>query len=163
MSYLETLIIKYKNKGLIIDTNIFLLLLVGSYDKTKISEFKKTQKYTSQDYEYLIKFLKHFTLLTTPNILSEVTNHSETFNKKTKGKLFEILKTITYASIENYVSSYEVMNNVYFKFGLTDSTIESLSDEYLVLTDDFPLYGYLASKSKYVINFNHLRSDYLLN
>lgn len=33
----------------------------------------------------------------------------------------------------------------------------------LVLTDDFNLYGFLASSGIAAINFNHVRGSYLLN
>jgi uncharacterized protein YaiI (UPF0178 family) len=48
------------------------------------------------------------------------------------------------------------------KFGLTDASIFELSNQgLLVLTDDFPFYGYLISQGKHVINFNHIRTEYI--
>lgn len=163
MSYLNQLISGYRNKGVVVDANLWLLLLVGSYNRVKISSFKKTQKYESVDFDYLYRFLRHFKIITTPNILTEVVNHTETFNKITKGQLFENLKKLTDLNIELYVPSLNAIDEVFQKFGLSDSVISALSDEgYLILTDDFPLYGYLSSKGNPVINFNHIRSEYLL-
>lgn len=163
MSYIYQLISIYKNKGIVVDTNLLLLLLVGNYNKEKVSEFKKTQKYTSLDFDYLAQFLSFFNLIATPNILTEVVNHTETYNKQTNGELFVNLRNLTETFSERYIPSLYAMNEVYQKFGLSDSVICSLSNEgYLVLTDDFPLYGYLSSRGNHVINFSHIRSEYLL-
>ena len=44
------------------------------------------------------------------------------------------------------------------KFGLTDTAIVKLvKDQFLVLTDDFPLSNYLGKQGVDVLNFNHLR------
>ncbi len=40
---------KYKNKGLLIDTNLLLMLFVGSVSKD-VSQFKRTEQYQASDY-----------------------------------------------------------------------------------------------------------------
>ena len=163
MSYINQLISTYRNKGIVVDANLWILLLVGSYNKATISDFKKTQKYTAIDFDYLYQFLSYFKIITTPNILTEVVNHTETFNKQTNGQLFLNLRRFAELHFESYIPSLKAMDNVYHKFGLSDSVINNLSNEgYLILTDDFPLYGYLSSIGNPVINFNHIRMEYLL-
>lgn len=47
----------------------------------------------------------------------------------------------------------------FVKLGITDtSIIEVAAAPYLVLTDDFRLYNFLADRGVDVLNFNHLRS-----
>ncbi len=46
----------------------------------------------------------------------------------------------------------------FIKFGFADASLDFLSANNLVLTDDLRLYGYLSSQGKPVINFNHIRS-----
>ncbi len=49
------------------------------------------------------------------------------------------------------------------KFGLTDTGIvHSARGRFLVLTDDFRLAGYLQRQGIDVVNFNYLRTAYLL-
>jgi hypothetical protein len=57
----EDLLEKYAGKGVLVDTNILLLLFVGSFDRTKISVFKRTSRFTPEDYDKLVVFLEFFT------------------------------------------------------------------------------------------------------
>ncbi len=75
IEWMEELIYKYSNKGLLIDTNILLLYFVGSFDRQHIEKFKRTSQFTIKDFDYLVILLDRFdTLVTTPNILTEVNN-----------------------------------------------------------------------------------------
>ena len=61
--YLFSLVIKYKNKGVLIDTNILLLFLVGSLDLNLIRGFKRTTNFTENDFDLISNFIKHFNLI----------------------------------------------------------------------------------------------------
>jgi hypothetical protein len=160
---IEILTTKYRKKGILIDTNLLILLLVGSYDENMISSFKRTKNYTIEDYKYLKAFLtrfeKHFY---TPNILTEITNLTDSINSEPSFPFFQHLKYILSAFAEDNVSSDEIMQlKSFLKFGLTDAVNYKLSDKYLVLTDDLRLYSYLANQGLPAINFNHIRDLYL--
>ena len=64
----------FKNNCVVIDTNILLLLFIGTYDKHLITTFKRTKQYTEDDYDILQTSLEGKTLVTTPNILTEISN-----------------------------------------------------------------------------------------
>ncbi len=51
---IDELFKKYKQKGILIDTNILLLWFVGSVNRNKISRFNRTEKFIPEDYELLI-------------------------------------------------------------------------------------------------------------
>ncbi len=121
-------------------------------------------QYTPYDFDILIKLLKYLKPITTPNILTEATNHCDSFNSSTGYKFYPFISNLIDAKKELYVESKSVTNDSSFiKLGLTDSVINSLSVKgYLVLTDDLPLFGYLTTTGKEAINFNHIRSEYLL-
>ena len=165
MSYVESLISRYKNKGIVVDTNLLLLYLIGSFDQEIIIKFKRTQVYTKEDFVTLSKFLKHFVIISNPNIITEISNLSDTLNRQTEYRLFNFFKNALSSFNESYCKTAEVSTNqAFIKFGLTDSTIYDLADKgFLVLTDDFPLFGYLLNTGKTVINFNHIRTEYILN
>lgn len=159
MDNLSLLIRKYRNKGIVVDTNLLILLLVGSLNAEKISGFKRTNIYTKEDYQYLVSFLKNFKIVTTPNILTEVSNLTE--------YLFSSFAEGFYGPFtlpETYLKTTDILNNLAFKkFGLTDGTIFELSQKgLLVLTDDLRLWAFLIRNNGYAINFNHIRSEYLL-
>lgn len=164
MTYPEQLIIDYRNEEIIVDTNLWLLLLVGSYDKKVISNFKRTQTYTEEDFDFLNAFLTHFSIITTPNILTELCNLTDSINSQSDGLIYETLRQLNPILKEIYVPSIDAMDDCYLKFGLSDSVIYQVAKENcLVLTVDLPLYGYLINKGITAINFNHFRTEYLFN
>jgi hypothetical protein len=151
----------YRNKGLLIDSNLLLLFFVGLHDRTWIEKFKRTAQFTVEDFELLVAFINRFKELgTTPSILTEVSN--------LLGQLPERLKCsfrVHFAQglknlAEQYTPSRELGNARAFpRFGLTDTAILlAAKGKYLVLTDDFPLAQYLESQKVDAINFNHLRT-----
>ena len=160
--YIQYLINKHRNSGLIIDTNLMILYLVGKYNPDQIKSFKRTQKYTLDDFKLLKQLIKFFkTLLTTPNILTEVSNLTSSLNEQTKGKFFISFKTLIGSLKEEYINSIIASEGKIFSdFGLSDAAIYELANEnYLVLTDDLPLYHLLSGIGVSVISFNHIRSQ----
>ncbi len=152
----------HHRQGLLIDSNLLLLLFVGQYDPTRIQKFKRTDQFTVGDYELLADYVEQFReLVTTPSILTEVSN--------LLGQLPENLRYHFWRQFahglknlhEHYTPSQELGDQGAFpKFGLTDTAIlHAASGRYLVLTDDFRLTQYLTGQNVDVINFNHLRSS----
>ena len=85
MDYFNEIFSNYRNKGILIDSNLLLLYFIGKYNKTLIQRFKRTQKYVTEDYELLTAVIKDFTkIITTPNILTEVSNLSGNLENKFK-------------------------------------------------------------------------------
>jgi hypothetical protein len=150
---------KYKDKGVLLDTNLLLLFVIGSYRRDIISEFKRTAQYTLADFELVVKILKFFrTKLTTPNILTEVDNLARQLPKNQYAAFSKTLKGIIENTFEKYVSSAEASrSDVYAALGLTDTITHDYPDEILVITDDFELYNRLGSKNRDAININHIR------
>lgn len=70
---IEAYIKQYRRKGIIVDTNLLLLALIGG--TSSIGEFKRTRGYSDEDYQLLLKVIDQFeTLVSTPHILAEVSN-----------------------------------------------------------------------------------------
>ena len=75
IDYIRKLFGKYKYKGVIVDTNILLLLFVGSVNKKRISKFNRTEQFSPKDYDFLVEIISYFSkIVVTPNILTEVSN-----------------------------------------------------------------------------------------
>jgi hypothetical protein len=125
-----------------------------------ISRFKRTQVYTSADFDLLKTLLGYFRgILVTPHILAEVNSLMGQMPDPHLGACRkEFLRCIDAADESHSPSSDAAHLECFAKFGLTDSTICQLSANHAVLTDDFPLAGFLAKRGADVINFNHLRS-----
>ncbi|MEM7241737.1 MAG: hypothetical protein AAF429_06085 [Pseudomonadota bacterium] len=148
-----------------IDTNLLLLLIVGSLDRSKIGR-KRLENYSKRDFQNLNteieKFSGHVSL---PNILSETSNFL--------GSGKQQLVTGGILALKNYVdnldeiyqpSSGVAKSDYYSKFGLTDAAIIMIAKSHNlhVITDDFPLYGYLSKLRVKATNLRHLStpSDY---
>ena len=161
-TYIASLIIKYKTGNLLVDTNLLILYLVGRFNPQRISSFKRTQSYTLEDFLALKSLVSHFnSILTTPNILTEVSNLSFKLNEQFQFQLFPSFHKLIASLNEEYVNSIAASEQESFnRFGLTDSIIVELAKrDCLILTDDFPLFGYLQSHRIDAINFNHIRSE----
>lgn len=160
--YVDELIAKYRTKGLLIDSNLLLVYLVGMLDPDRIPKFKKTMAFTVDEFRLLARFFDVFKkVVTTPNILTEVSNLSgqlpENLCVAFRGGLGDRIPNLE----EHYTSSASLATSAHFnKFGLTDSGIvELVKGNYLVLTDDLSLYGLLLNRGVDAINFNHIRSQ----
>lgn len=72
---LTALLLRFRGRAVLIDTNILLMYVVGTLDPRLIPTLKRTKIFTVEDYTTLSQFLEHFrTIVTTPNILTEVSN-----------------------------------------------------------------------------------------
>jgi rRNA-processing protein FCF1 len=151
----------FRREGLLIDSNLLLLLFVGLYDPTRIDKFKRTAQFTVNDFEVLFAFVKRFKeVVTTPSILTEVSNLLGQLPDRLRHSFYQYFAYALKELHEHYTPSQELADEKAFpKFGLTDTAIlQAANRKYLVLTDDFRLTQYLLSRNVDVINFNHLRT-----
>ena len=57
--YADLLIGKYRNAGVLVDTNLLLLFFVGAYDKRLIERWSRTNdRFVSVDYDVLVELLE---------------------------------------------------------------------------------------------------------
>jgi hypothetical protein len=161
MEYAVELIGRYRTKGLLIDTNLLLLYFVGMYDQDRIPRFKRTKAFTIDEFLLLATVFESFdTIITTPNILTEVSNFSGQLPKDLHSYFFSDFATRIPILVERYTDSGAISASAHFnKFGLTDSGIvDTVKGKHLVLTDDLALFGYLTNLGIDAINFNHIRA-----
>lgn len=157
---INSLLSRYRQKGILIDTNILLLYFIGTVNRERISRFKRTEQFLPEDYDLLQQLLSYFQkLVTTPNILTEVNSLANQLGEPERSQWFTIFAQGLSILDEFYIESKAVATNEKFtKFGLTDCGILNLAKaHYLVLTDDLKLAAYLQKEGINVINFNNLR------
>lgn len=156
---------KYFNSGVVVDTNLMVLYVIGLYDMNLIERHNKTKTYTKDDFLTLYNMLGNFNrIVTTPNILTETSNLTETGDQNFKDNFFTKFGETLNGFVEKYSSSGDLAKEKTFKkFGLADSSISKLALEgHLILTDDFRLSSFLSGQDLPVINFNHIRTYYLM-
>lgn len=159
-TYIAKLLQRHRRGGVLLDTNLLLLYFVGLFDQKIIPTFKRTKMFAKEDYSTLLGVLRHFKMVvTTPNILTEVSNLSGQLPERLRLDYFETFAHGTTLLDEHYCSSSDISKMEELKrFGLTDAGIFRLAKgNYLTITDDFRLSQYLQKKSIDVLNFNHIR------
>ena len=163
MSLVGNLISKHHSKGILIDTNILLLFFIGIYDKEFIDKFKRTSKYSNEDFEIVKKIILKFkNIIITPHILTEISNLSFQMSENLlKNYFLSIIKIIKNMK-EIYIDKNEIIESkFYIKIGFADSSIIECAWKkgILVFTDDFPLSNYLLKLKCDVINLNYIRTE----
>jgi len=69
------LIDKHRAKGVLVDTNLLVLFLIGLVNKRRILSFKRTQYFTVEDFDLLSRLIDWLgRLVTTPHVLSPVSD-----------------------------------------------------------------------------------------
>lgn len=147
---------------LLVDTNLLLLLVVGSADRGQVARFKRTSKYTPEDFDLLVAYVERFEgLLVTPNVLTEVSNLAGQLTDPLRSDVFNTIGALALQVTEEYVPSATVVREpVFVRLGLTDIAILFAARERAaVLTDDLMLYLKLADSGISVENFNHIRTE----
>lgn len=151
-------------KQLIVDAQLLVLTLVGLLDRNLIGKHKRTQQYTTDDYELVKAILEdHDEVVVTPNILTEVSNLIRLIGDPHKTQLTSLLGTWIGGAetIEEFVSSSQAIARPQFpRLGLTDvGILETVARNIPLLTEDLDLY--LAASEEFpdrATNFNHLRT-----
>lgn len=159
---LEILIKKHRLSGVLLDTNLLLLYLIGSFDLTLIKSFKRTAMYTEQEFQWLDEFTRKFSkIVVTPQILAETWNFLEKLGEKTLHEIVKKLLSKLFILEEKYTHKDELLNLTGFRYlGITDASVICAAKQLncLVLTDDLRAYSFFCSESVSAININHLRT-----
>ena len=155
------------SKGLVVDTNLLVVLVIGSLDPDQISSHKLTSRYSAEDYHLLKSFVDRFkVVVTTPNILTEASNLLENYVYRGQQAL-TVLERVAQFMHEVVYDSLPTMSThpkSYLKFGLSDAVIQCVAENnYAVLTDDLNFCAYLQGQGLVAVNFNNLLTDTLLH
>lgn len=153
-------IAKFRRKGVLVDTNLFLVYLVGLLDPHLVPKFKRTEGYRTEDFELLSALIKPVEkLFTTPHVATEVHNLAGHLNQNSALQLRNLFASIVPKLKESHSPAARLCtSNAYLKFGLTDAAVHQIGKKRLVVTDDFPLSAYIENTGGNVINFTNLRA-----
>lgn len=123
---------------LLIDTNLLLVMIIGSIDNGRyIEKSKRLGKFCVKDYEILWKFAGSYNeIWLTPYIAAEVSNLID-LDDYARVKAFGIAREIFARFKQVDVSIVEdCRNDLFVKFGLTDNSIINLCKDIDILTSD---------------------------
>lgn len=161
--YVSSLIGRYRSAGVLVDTNLLLLLFIGAHDRQFVERFPRTgDRFAKEDFDVLVAILAEFDMIiTTPHVFTETSNLIGRSSGDVRRGAFSVYsRYVSEFMKEQHTPAVEVVEGTDLtRFGITDAAILSLTTpaQYLVLTDDFPLYNLLAHRGVDVLNFNQLR------
>ena len=150
-------------RELVLDSNVLLLLFVGLHDRSRISTFKNTEKFTPADFDLLVEILASVNaIIVTPHILAEVSNLAGQLGEPARSKLFALIADRLQPFIEEHIPAVAAAASPAFRrLGLTDAAIAILVSQQrpcAVLTTDLDLWIFLTQAGVEATNFNHLRA-----
>jgi rRNA-processing protein FCF1 len=156
--------------GLIIDTNLLILLLVGRYEPTYLKDCPRTCQYSVKDFVFIENLVNYTNakIIVTPHILAELSNL--TFDKMLYGRSLEayisqVINTIKGTEERHTHKDKILANDLLKRLGFADLSVIEASSEHgcAVMTDDDKLYKYLCDatcpamnlKSQFSIEFSN--------
>jgi hypothetical protein len=155
-------------RALLLDANVLLLLLVGLWNRERILRFKKLSGYDADDFDLLALAVDRFrTLVTTPHVLTEVSNLASFHEDPERTEFFEWLALRSIPAFrEDLVPTKTIAEDpIFVRLGLTDAAIDhaARTEGLHVLTADARLYERLLQVQAHVTNFQHLRAQRFLD
>lgn len=131
--------------GLIIDTNLLLLLVIGALEEGRhISNSNRLKEYNEEDYQVVVRFMGRFSnIYITPYIATEVSNLID-LNGHARTMAFEAARLVfsQFQQIDTNISADSEMS-LFSTYGLTDSSLIGLVSDYTILTNDGRMSGAL--------------------
>jgi hypothetical protein len=151
---IDRLFLEYRQRGVFLDANLIVLLVVGIVSPAHVSSHSRTSRYGRDDFEILFRFAQGFQRIATlPNVLTEASNllKSEAERVTLRGLIDRWDETLVASREAAALPEYEYL-------GLSDAAIlKIVSGKYLLLTDDGPLANAARTLSTAVIHFDLLR------
>ena len=97
---------KYRNKGILVDTNLLILYFVGILDRDRIARFKRTQQFSAGDFERLALFIQNSqNWIVTPYVLTEVNSLLNSLGEPERERGLLVLAEGIKTSVEEYCPS----------------------------------------------------------
>lgn len=159
-------VVQKEPAGLIIDTKVLILLLLGSCDAKLIKECKLTRSlYSEDDFLLLNKIINYFKkIVITPHIIAEVSNLSRQsfYGERLYFYFQNVLEFLKSARTEEQELKISHLLDMDFKvvadFGFTDMAMFQLSKETQmpILTDEVSLHAFLIGHNIPTINFQNV-------
>lgn len=151
-----------RSSGLLIDTNLLVLFVVGSVSRSHIQDFKRTKKFSGDDYDLLKRVLDAWRkpLYTVPHVLAEVSNLTDMGGHQLSIARRFLKETITVLREPSIPSLLAAQHPQYERLGLTDAAIARTAHDHdcAVLTDDLQLHLTLGREGIASLNFAHLQA-----
>lgn len=152
---------KHRRTPVLLDANLLLLLLVGTFDPALVQAFKRLTMFHQSDLLALNYFIADFSIMTTPHILTEVSNLANALPQSIRARFYPYMATKVHLLNEiQLASSFLVSQSEFTSFGLTDAALSTLAQNHLLITSDGRLASHLrASKGLPILTLRDIVPD----
>ena len=156
LNHLKIMIKKYRNTGVVFDTNLLLLLVVGLSEQS-VSKHKRLSAFVEEDFQLIKTIAEQFDTIAAPSgVIAEVSNIIGYGGTVWPNMHDRIIETVTHEE-RSYAAKELLGTKSLRELGYTDSLLcEKICSEFLFITDDHKLYS-MACTCGDAINFNHIR------
>ena len=148
------------NTSVILDSNLLLLLVVGTTRRSYIAIHKRLRAYSESDFVLLLQIIERASrVIATPNTLTETSNLLGYIADPARTEIYETFRVLIKASEERHCESKKAADSpVFVRLGLTDAVLaDTCKNPISLLTAEFDLYSATLAGGGEAINFNHLR------
>jgi hypothetical protein len=161
---LEAFVPDFRRKTVILDANLLVLSLTASTDQSMLKTFKRVGAFTFEDALLLEWLLTQFAgIVTTAYVLAEASNLGNALSGANRDAWFAKLAQYSILTMEAHIPTKSLGDcPETIRFGITDSALTQLSVNFVLLTAEHRISGYLQSINKQVLNFNNLRPYWML-
>lgn len=145
-----------------LDTNVFLLFLVGLADRATIVHHKRLAAYDADSYDLLCKLIAGYDeIVVTPGCLAETTNLLDA-DRSSRERCYMVLKELICtgeALNEKHAPAARIVEERPFMWlGFTDASYVELAEEGIpVITADFGLFQQVVALNENSVNFAEVR------
>ena len=143
----------------ILDANLLILLVTARLGLPTLPSFKRIARFTMRDVALLVWLLKRFKgVATTAYVLAEASNLANELSGSLRDSWFRKLAEFAVVTTEAHVPTSVVGSQPeVVRFGITDAALSVLTSDYILITSEYRLSGYLIDQGKRVFNFNSLQ------
>ena len=160
MGYWENIIAECSRNGILLDTELLLLLSVGVFKSSLIEKSKITNKYSVNDFKMLANIaIQYKPLYVSPQVLAEFSNHSDRLGSSVIREFYKSIEKILKEQFEVYIPKDVIIEEDYLSaLGFADVSMLKVCEEKgcVLFTADLQLEGICRAKGLNVVNFNHI-------
>jgi hypothetical protein len=135
--------------------------LVGYFDPRHLIDCRAIKSsFTPGEFRLLARLIEEFTVIVaTPHILTEVSNLAGRLPQELHTQFRSFFATVIPRLSEQHVPGPNIAKaEAFVRFGITDTAITMIAPgQFVVLTEEAALFGYLQKRGVAAINFNHIR------
>jgi hypothetical protein len=153
---------RFPRRGILLDSNLLLLMMVGSYDPRLIGTFKRLNDYTVRDFKIVSLLVSEFEpLISTHHVLTEVNGIANQLPSWITPEWHDYFARAIQVLEERHIPATAIAALPEFRiFGITDAALSLMARETLFVTADDRLSSHLQRRPLFAASFDEIRAIY---